>query len=101
MKRIFLFIGIIYYVGLQAQLSDTSHLSLLFVGDIMGHNAQITAAYNDSTNKYDYTDNFFYVKHIISSADISFANLEVTLAGKPYKGYPRFSSPDNLIMRTP
>ena len=30
------------------------------------------------------------------SADVAIANLEVTLAGPPYKGYPQFSSPDAL-----
>ena len=33
---------------------------------------------------------------MISEADYAIANLEVTLAGPPYKGYPRFSSPDAL-----
>jgi poly-gamma-glutamate capsule biosynthesis protein CapA/YwtB (metallophosphatase superfamily) len=33
---------------------------------------------------------------MLQDADIAIANLEVTLAGKPYKGYPEFSSPDEL-----
>lgn len=77
--------------------NDTNILSLVFVGDIMGHTKQIQSAYNDSTKTYDYLPCFQYIKSIISSADIAFANLEVTLAGKPYNGYPQFSSPDALL----
>jgi poly-gamma-glutamate synthesis protein (capsule biosynthesis protein) len=34
---------------------------------------------------------------VFSLADIVIANLEVTLAGPPYSGYPQFSSPDELV----
>ena len=30
----------------------------------------------------------------MKSADITVANMEFTLAGKPYSGYPAFSAPD-------
>jgi poly-gamma-glutamate synthesis protein (capsule biosynthesis protein) len=36
------------------------------------------------------------VKDYISSADIAIGNLEVTLAGAPYTGYPQFSSHQSL-----
>ncbi len=75
---------------------DNACLKLVFVGDIMGHDAQIEAAYNQTTKKYDYTSVYSYIKPYLSAADITVANLEVTLAGPPYKGYPRFSSPDAL-----
>lgn len=71
-------------------------LSLLFVGDVMQHGGQIAAAFNKNNNSYDYKDCFKFVKTIISGADISIANLEVTHAGKPYKGYPQFSAPPQL-----
>lgn len=73
-------------------------ITLLFAGDIMQHGPQITAAYNDSTKTYDYTSCFAWVKPVISSADIAIANLEVTLAGAPYTGYPQFSAPDALAL---
>lgn len=70
-------------------------LTLLFVGDLMQHQGQLNAA---STSKgYDYTDCFRYVKEEISQADIAIANLEVTLGGKPYTGYPAFSAPDEYL----
>ncbi|MCK7539175.1 MAG: CapA family protein [Marinilabiliales bacterium] len=31
-------------------------------------------------------------------ADVAIGNLEVTLGGAPYKGYPAFSSPDALAV---
>ncbi len=76
--------------------SDTSNLVLIFAGDIMGHDKQIEGAYDSTTASYDYEPTFRYISDYISHADIAVGNLEVTLAGPPYKGYPRFSSPDAL-----
>ena len=82
---------------LAAQNAD-SVVTLLFAGDIMGHDAQIAAAYNESTKTYDYTDCFSYIKPYVEKADFALANFEVTLAGPPFKGYPQFSSPDALAV---
>lgn len=71
-------------------------LTILFAGDIMQHGPQINAAYIDSTGTYDYNPCFQYVAPIISSKDVAIANLELTLAGKPFTGYPQFSAPDAL-----
>ncbi|PKL15428.1 MAG: capsule biosynthesis protein CapA [Spirochaetae bacterium HGW-Spirochaetae-5] len=71
-------------------------LDLLFIGDIMGHDSQIRSALQPDGAAYDYTSCFDYIRNEISAADVAIANLEVTLAGPPYKGYPRFSSPDAL-----
>ncbi len=81
-----------------ARCQDTTSVSLLFVGDVMQHDSQIRAAYDPVSKTYDYSACFQYVKPIIQSADIAFANLEVTLAGPPYKGYPQFSAPDELAI---
>lgn len=78
--------------------SDDDVVTLLFAGDIMGHDAQIASAYDDSTQTYDYSDCFKYIKPIVEKADYAVANLEVTLAGPPFKGYPQFSSPDELAV---
>jgi poly-gamma-glutamate capsule biosynthesis protein CapA/YwtB (metallophosphatase superfamily) len=75
---------------------DTSRLSIIFAGDIMGHDSQIDAAFYPDSEKYDYRFCFSYLKPFIQSADIAVGNLEVTMAGEPYKGYPQFSSPDEL-----
>lgn len=64
----------------------------------MGHDEQITGAWDATTRSYNYEPTFRYVKPYIEQADIAVANLEVTLAGPPYKGYPQFSSPDALAV---
>lgn len=81
---------------------DSSHseqeLSLIFIGDIMGHGPQITSAYDSETKTYNYNSCFQYIKPVMEDADYTIANLEVTLAGEPFKGYPQFSSPDELAV---
>lgn len=87
--------------GRNQILLDTnskSTLSIVFAGDIMGHDAQIIGAWDDSLNTYNYEPTFRYISDYISAADIAVGNLEVTLAGKPFKGYPQFSSPDELVV---
>lgn len=76
--------------------SDT--VSLIFIGDIMGHDPQITAAYDTAFGNYNYDFPFKNIGQIIGNVDFSIANLEVTLSGKPYSGYPQFSSPDELAI---
>ena len=83
---------------LSVHAQDTTRLSLLFGGDVMGHDSQIASAYSSAKKEYDYTSCFQYIKPWISSPDLTLANLEVTLAGPPYKGYPQFSSPDALAI---
>lgn len=79
----------------QAKI-DTTEITLLFAGDVMGHMPQINSAYDSSLGIYDFNPVFSLVKPLISQADIALANLETTLAGKPFAGYPQFSAPDSL-----
>ena len=99
MRRTALFLLIICCLQITVNSQDAGKeergLSLLFIGDIMGHDTQLWSAEKEP-GKYDYNDVFMYVKPLISAADIAIANLEVTLAGPPYKGYPQFSSPAAL-----
>ncbi|MBU3837953.1 MAG: CapA family protein [Candidatus Phocaeicola faecigallinarum] len=74
--------------------SDT--LSIFFAGDLMQHDAQINAA-KMADGRYDYSRCFMYVRPYIRSADIAVGNLEVTLGGPPYRGYPAFSAPDEYL----
>ena len=71
------------------------HLSILFAGDLMQHKPQITAAAKG--DGYDYEECFRYMRPLIEQADVAIGNLEVTLAGKPYTGYPTFSAPDDFL----
>ena len=89
---------IVSTIPLQSAGSGQQDITLLFIGDIMGHDTQINSAFNNDSGKYDYNDVFSYITPVISEADIAVANLEVTLAGPPYKGYPQFSSPSALAV---
>jgi poly-gamma-glutamate capsule biosynthesis protein CapA/YwtB (metallophosphatase superfamily) len=80
-----------------AYTQDTTRLSLLFLGDIMQHDSQIKAA-KSSGYAYDYSTCFQFVKPYIESVDLAIGNLELTLAGPPFKGYPQFSAPDALAI---
>lgn len=92
-----LFLGILILPAIsQDTLSTGDKISLLFMGDIMGHDEQIRSAENPETHEFNYDEVFSYIKPIITEADIAIANFEVTLAGPPYKGYPQFSSPAEL-----
>jgi len=75
----------------------THEITLIFTGDIMQHMPQVDAAWNDELGIYTYDSCFKYISPWLSGADLAIANLETTLAGKPYSGYPAFSSPDALV----
>lgn len=91
----------------QEQVADTAQvdslaadtlphtLSLLFVGDLMQHKSQIDAARRPEG--YSYAASFEHVRSEIERADIAIGNLECTLGGKPYAGYPCFSAPDEFL----
>jgi poly-gamma-glutamate capsule biosynthesis protein CapA/YwtB (metallophosphatase superfamily) len=91
-------LSILFTWNAVCQTGDTSRVSILFAGDIMGHNEQITGARDTSNGTYNYEPTFRFVKPVIEKADIAIANLEVTLAGPPFSGYPQFSSPDALAI---
>ncbi|NOT76746.1 MAG: CapA family protein [Cyclobacteriaceae bacterium] len=95
MKKLLIILLLIVSRSLFGQ--DTTRLSLLFTGDIMQHESQITAAFNPDSNRFDYKPCFQYVKPILSAPDLTIGNLELTLAGPPYKGFPQFSAPDQLL----
>jgi poly-gamma-glutamate capsule biosynthesis protein CapA/YwtB (metallophosphatase superfamily) len=97
-RTAFVFFLLWAFLNIKGQDSTAiaDRISLLFIGDIMGHDTQIASAYDSQTNTYDYNDVFRYISPVISETDITVANLEVTLAGPPYKGYPQFSSPAEL-----
>ena len=71
--------------------SDTLHL--VFAGDIMTHGPQIRAALSGD-GQYDFHPSFSLIKPLIAEADLAVGNLETTFGGKPYSGYPMFSSPE-------
>lgn len=67
-----------------ATASDTTEL--LIVGDVMMHARQL---------EFDHRLFLSEVAGAMRGADICAANMEFSLAGEPYSGYPSFSAPDS------
>jgi poly-gamma-glutamate capsule biosynthesis protein CapA/YwtB (metallophosphatase superfamily) len=88
---------VFFFSAFTPWAQDTTRLSLLFLGDIMQHDSQIAAAYQKESGTYDYSSCFRWLSPHLRSADLTIGNLELTLAGPPYKGYPQFSAPDALV----
>ena len=70
-------------------------VSLTLTGDIMQHLPQIEAA--ERARGYDYAPCFTYIAPYLRQSDVTVGNLELTLGGTPYRGYPCFSAPDTLV----
>jgi len=90
MKRHFTLLTLLLLI--YTCFAQEKKVSLLFAGDAMQHKAQLDVA--KTANGYDYTPYFRHVSDEIKQADIAVVNLEVTLPGENYAGYPRFGSPD-------
>lgn len=73
-----------------------SRLGILFAGDLMQHESQLRAA-RQPDGTYSYTPTYRHIKDYVSKADVAVANLETTIAGKPYGGYPLFCAPDSFL----
>lgn len=67
-------------------------VTLLFAGDAMQHQSQLDAA--KTSQGYDYSSYFAQIQDRVKAADIAVVNLETTLPGRGYTGYPCFGSPD-------
>ncbi len=72
-------------------------VTLLYAGDAMQHIAQVKAAKRVG-DTFSYSECFEEIKEYVSSADYSVVNFETTLGGKPYTGYPCFSSPTEFAI---
>ena len=80
----------------EPQGPQEQEISILCAGDVMSHMPQINAQYDSESGTYDYSENFEYVEKYIQAADLALCNVETTFGGKPFSGYPAFSSPDEL-----
>ena len=58
------------------------------IGDVMMHSTQFGR---------DYSTFFRELAPQMREADFSIANMEFTLAGQPYSGYPSFSAPEDIV----
>ena len=75
-------------------LSPSDTVSLVFLGDIMQHGQQLIDAH---ARNYDYMPCFAGIAPLMQAADLAVVNLETVFAGRPYSGYPVFSTPDTLV----
>lgn len=95
LKTIILMVSLMIPRISHGQVRD-SVMTLLFTGDIMCHEMQLSSARDDSTGAWLFDGTFRYISPFISDADFAIGNFEVTLGGPPYSGYPAFSAPDEL-----
>ena len=73
-------------------------VSICFIGDVMMHASQIEEARRGRSG-YDFTSYFSLIEEELASADVAVANMEFSLGGEPYTGYPAFSAPDELAVQ--
>jgi len=70
-------------------------LTICIIGDVMMHSAQIEDAAGED-GEYSFDTYFRLIKDRLENADLTIANMEFTLGGPPYTGYPSFSAPDQF-----
>lgn len=85
-----------------SKLRSEDTLSLVFVGDVMMHTAQLQYALKpksdpNNPDSYDFSSYFKYIGERISKADFAVANMEFPIGTPPYSGYPLFSAPASII----
>ena len=72
-------------MNLQPLGGQPDTLTIVLIGDVMMHARQLD---------YDCRTFLEPIRSRLEAADIAIANMEFTLAGAPYSGYPAFSAPD-------
>jgi hypothetical protein len=80
-------------INVQPQ-KDSVTIKMIFAGDLMGHMPWINSGLKNGDYHYDTA--YTFIKPYIERADYAMLNLETTLNGAPYTGYPMFTSPDAL-----
>lgn len=71
--------------GVRPLTVPADTIEIFIIGDVMMHSRQFG---------YDFREFLSGISERISGADLAIANMEFTLAGEPYTGYPCFSAPD-------
>lgn len=67
-----------------------------FVGDVLIHQSLINAGEREG-GRYDFSPLFRHTEEIIRAADFAAFDMEGTLTGPPYSGYPAFSTPEDIL----
>ena len=84
---------------LSARDADT--VRIVFIGDVMSHGPQVTAALKPGGDRtkaedFDYSSYFRHVRDRFDKADFAVANMEFPCGVVPYSGYPQFSAPKSI-----
>ena len=75
--------------------NDSLEIGVITIaGDAMAHKPQTDAAFLSNENRHDFGRVCEFIRPVLENSDLNILNLETTLAGEPYKGYPQFSAPD-------
>lgn len=81
--------------------SGPDTVRIVFIGDVMSHGPQVSAARrcgSGSPDGFDYSSYFRHVRDRFSQADFVVANMEFPVGVTPYSGYPLFSAPQSLAL---
>lgn len=98
-KALLMLLGVVICLSSEAAQPDT--IRIVFIGDVMTHGPQVTAALRSGGDRnnpadYDYSDCFRHVADRFAAADFVVANMEFPCGVTPYSGYPQFSAPQSL-----
>ena len=98
-NRVIIVLFILFTAVLPAS-AESQKLRLLFIGDVMAHEQQLTASEKilDGKKSWDFSPQFKRVKPLFEGGFV-IANLETVFAGAAagYAGYPSFNAPDSLL----
>ena len=78
------------------KIHEVSRARISVTGDVIIHNALLDSA-KVSKNKYNFDYIYKYFKSYAEASDYAVTNLETTLGGADYTGYPVFNTPDSLL----
>ena len=86
---------------MNAHAGRPDTIRIVFIGDVMSHGPQVTAALRSGGDRsdpasFDYSSYFKHIRHRLDAADFAVANMEFPVGITPYSGYPRFSAPQSL-----
>lgn len=89
-------LALVGWVLLWGIPGEGAPVRLSAVGDLMVHDPQIGAAWNETLQSYDFSPQISPLVPLLASADLTVGNLETTFGGprRKYTGYPCFSTPD-------
>lgn len=84
-------------VASNSEPSIVSSATIGNMGDLLIHSPILNAYYSKENDSYNFDSIFTYIKPYVQKHDYAAVDLEGSLAGSDYSGYPMFRCPDSLI----